>query len=132
MSRVLWRRNFESPVPDNFGLAKGSLTAVGIFGLMVMGDFAQLPPVLASTLLPGVPLVERFAHNGRPLAMEGRQIFSDISQVVRLRRVHRQKGADLYKESTLRLRDAAITVEDYELWQEHCVDDLGSEDKDSY
>ena len=73
-----------------------SLTACGLFGILVMGDFAQLPPVLSSTLLPDVPVVEGAQKNTRFLAMQGRQIFSEITQIIRLRRVHRQKGADFF------------------------------------
>ena len=131
VSRVLWRRNFGTPPPDDFGLTSQSLTACGLFGILVMGDFAQLPPVLSSTLLPDVPVVVGAQKNTRFLAMQGRQIFSEITQIIRLRRVHRQKGADLFKESTLRLRDAAITLEDYQLWMEHSVDLCGADDKDA-
>ena len=37
-------------------------------------------------------------------------------------RIHPQKGPDAFKGSTMRLHDAAITLEDYELWKEHEVD----------
>ena len=39
-------------------------------------------------------------------------------------RIHRQKGLDAFKESAMRLRDAAITLEDYDLWNEHEVDSI--------
>ena len=57
-------------------------------------------------------------------ALAGRQTFQSFTQVVRLRCVHRLLGADQYKESTLRLRDAAITVEDHKLWKTHELDTL--------
>ena len=44
--------------------------------------------------------------------------------VISLRRIHRQKGVDPYKDSTMRLRDGAITVEDDELWLTHEVPSL--------
>ena len=89
---------------------------------MLMGDFAQLPPVLASSLLEGSPLIESTKSNMRFVALHGRQLFKSFTQVLRLRRIHRQKGADPFKESTMRLRDIAITKDDYDLWQTHSID----------
>ena len=45
-----------------------------------------------------------------------------MNTVVRLRRIHRQPGASVYKESLIRLRDGAMTKADVELWHLH---DLG-------
>ena len=92
-----------------------------------MGDFAQLPPVLASSLLFGAPIVERPTSGMRTLALAGRQAFAGFSQAIRLRRIHRQKGADAFKESTMRLRDAAITTDDYDLWKTHEVASINQE-----
>ena len=36
------------------------------------------------------------------------------------------QGADPFKESTMRLRDVAITQDDYELWQTHSLDGCDS------
>ena len=58
------------------------------------------------------------------MALAGRQTFAGFEDVIRLRRIHRQQGVDAFKESTMRLRDAAITHEDYELWKTHEVDVL--------
>ncbi len=44
--------------------------------------------------------------------------------MIRLRRIHRIQGADPFKESTMRLRDAAISVEDTSLWKQHEVESL--------
>ena len=74
-----------------------------------------------------VYLVERqslTAGSLKLLALAGRQAFETFDDVIRHRRIHRQKGVDPYKESTMRLRDGAITVEDYELWQTHEVPSL--------
>ena len=94
---------------------------------MLMGDFAQLPPVLASSLLEGSPLIESAKSNMRFVALHGRQLFKGFTQVLRLRRIHRQRGADPYKDSTMRLRDAAITTDDYDLWQTHSIDECDAE-----
>ena len=49
----------------------------------------------------------------------GARLLRNVSNVFRLRRIHRQAGASQYKESLLRLRDAAHTKEDVALWRTH-------------
>jgi hypothetical protein len=49
--RVLWRERFQQAPPDDLG-------PFGGFAIVLMGDFAQLPPVLSSTLLEGSSLIE--------------------------------------------------------------------------
>ena len=44
--------------------------------------------------------------------------------MIRFRVIYRQQEADPYKDSTMRLRDAAITREDYELWKSHEAESL--------
>jgi hypothetical protein len=119
VGRVLWRERFCREPPEDLG-------AFGGVGVVLMGDFAQLPPVLSSSLLEGTPLQENLKSNRRFLALAGRRVFGQFEQVLRLRRIHRQKGADPYKESTMRLRDAAQTKEDHDLWHTHSVDDCDS------
>ena len=53
----------------------------------------------------------------------GQRLFASFQTVVRLRRIHRQPGASVYKESLIRLRDGAMTQDDHKLWRQH---DLGS------
>ena len=117
VARVLWRRQFGTAPPDD-------MPPFGGVGVVLMGDFAQLPPVLATSLLPGMPLIERSGPVARATALAGRQTFGLFEDVIRLRRIHRQKGVDAFKESTMRLRDAAIIREDYELWKTHELDAL--------
>ena len=117
VAKAKWQFRFNTKPPASFG-------GFGGLGVLCMGDFAQLPPVLATSLLPGSRLLEPRASNLRALAMDGRIRFQKFSQVVRLRHIHRQKDADPYKESTIRLRDVAITEEDYALWQEHELPDV--------
>ena len=56
-------------------------------------------------------------------ANHGLRLFQQFKTVVRLRRIHRQPGASLYKESLIRTRDGAMTKGDHELWKEHDLTD---------
>ena len=114
MGRVLWRERFRRNPPEDLGTFGG-------IGIVLMGDFAQLPPMLSSSLLDGIPHQESTETNRQFVALTDQQMFGQFEQVLRLRRIHRQKGADPYKESTMRLRDAAQTKEDHDLWHAHSV-----------
>ena len=119
VGKVLWLERFgrAQTMPNDLG-------GFGGIGVVLIGDFAQLPPVLSSSLLPGVALQEG-KHGGlRTMALTGRQTFAEFEDVLRLRRIHRILGQDPFKESTMRLRDAAITVEDHLLWKTHEVESL--------
>ena len=120
VARVLWRRRLRCPPPDEMG-------PFGGIGVLLMGDFAQLPPVLSTSLMAGMPLIESGGAAARSMALAGRQVFNAFEDVIRLRRIYRQKGVDTFKDSTMRLRDAAITTEDYALWKTHEVDDVSPE-----
>ena len=115
VARVLWRRQFGTSPPEE-------MEPFGGIGVVLMGDFAQLPPVLATSLLPNMPLGDPGGAPVRAVAMAGRRTFAEFQDIIRLRRIHRQKGVDAFKESTMRLRDAAITKEDYDLWKTHEID----------
>ena len=56
----------------------------------------------------------------------GLRLFQAIRVVFRLRRIHRQVGQSVYKESLLRLRDAAHTKEDVALWKTHDLTDVAA------
>ena len=110
VARVLWRRRFRYQPPDDMG-------PFGGIGVLLMGDFAQLPPVLSTSLMAAMPLVESGGAAARSMALAGRQVFNSFEDVVRLGRIYRQKGVDAFKDSTMRLRDSVITTTDYDLWK---------------
>lgn len=92
----------------------------GGIGILKIGDFAQLPPIMATSLLRNAAVQEKNTTGiAGTRAKSGQRRFAQATHVVRLRRIHRQLGADPFKESTMRLRDAAMTLEDYSLWQQH-------------
>ena len=109
---MYWRKVLNRSPPEE-------LPPFGGIGVILMGDFAQLPPVLSSSLMGGMPIVEPKGDGGRMMAIAGRQTFNTFEDVIRFRRIYRQKGVDPFKESTMRLRDSAITLDDYGLWQTH-------------
>ena len=59
------------------------------------------------------------------MVLAGRQRFNTFQDAIRLRHIYRRKGVDASKDSTMRLHDVAITVDDYDLWNTHEVDDEG-------
>ena len=87
--------------------------------VILAGDFGQLPPVAVvaeKTLLHTSGLSS--GRDSKEVNV-GARLFKNIANVFRLRRIHRQAGASVYKESLLRLRDGAHTKEDVELWKTH-------------
>jgi hypothetical protein len=94
----------------------------GGIAVILAGDFGQLPPIAIS---PSLSLlnsnVVRDAREQKA-ANHGLRLFQAFDTVVRLRRIHRQPGASMYKESLIRTRDGAMTKEDHALWKTH---DLG-------
>ena len=93
--------------PDDFGPFGGVV-------VLLMGDVAQLPPVLSTSLMARMPIIGGGATS-TSLALAGRQTSNSFEDVIRLRRIHRQKGVDEFKDTTMRLRDVAHTVDDYDL-----------------
>ena len=86
--------------------------------MILAGDFGQLPPVQVA---PSHTLLNsNVIHNAREARMAnlGLRLFNGVTDVVRFRRVHRQPGASIFKESLIRTRDGAATKEDWAVWNE--------------
>ena len=75
VGKVWWRRRFGTRPPDNQG-------GFGSLGDVLIGDFAQLPPIRSSTLMPGARLEEGRRSSLRALALAGRQRPSRASRTL--------------------------------------------------
>ena len=96
----------------------------GGIAVILAGDFGQLPPVAVSpslSLLHPYIVREIREHKAANLGM---RLLAGFDTVVRLRRVHRQAGASVFKESLIRTRDGAMTKEDHALWRSHDLADI--------
>eukprot|EP00438_Fugacium_kawagutii_P027335 Skav236340 [mRNA] locus=scaffold918:1:1632:+ [translate_table: standard] len=82
-------------------------------------DFGQLPPVAVKEERTLLNMSAQVSGKDNLEVNLGARLFNSIRNVIRLRRIHRQVGVSPYKESLLRLRDAAHTKEDVALWKTH-------------
>jgi hypothetical protein len=111
VAKSIHQRSFNKLDPPSFD-------GFGNFGIVLVGDFGQIPPVLATSLL-GQTLQES-SHSGlRSRAIQGQRRFQACDQVICLKRIYRQKVQDDYKDYTIRLRDAVCTPDDWKLWKSH-------------
>ena len=95
--------------------AKGTDTQFGNIGVVICGDFAQLRPIGQQTLI--APISSESSRAAAKLGNAGRRIFDTFRECVKFRVIYRQGAPCPFKSSTRRLRDFAMTLDDYELWK---------------
>ena len=103
------------------GAAPETLGGFGGLSVLCVGDFGQLPPVLSVSLIARRLAGSQGHGVAQARALQGQRRFNAFDDVVCLRRVYRQKDGGAYRDSALRMRDAAMTLEDLELWREHAL-----------
>ena len=85
-------------------------TVFGGCSCLLFGDFGQLPPVM------DLPLYTTVSRS--PLSYQGSAAYQLFDRVIVLQQVMRQSGQDadqvLFRDILLRLRDARLTVSDWE------------------
>ena len=112
-AKQIFRERYDREPPDSFG---------GFGGLIVVlvGDFGQIPPVRAESLMQ--PLHQASIKKNKQSQsknLQGKLLFRSISTVVQLRRIYRQKEADAFKDSTMNLRDGIVTESHHKHWTTH-------------
>ena len=71
VARVLWRCKLcRAPRVD--------LSSFGGIGVLLMADFAQLLPVMSTSLMSGMSVIERGGSGARSMALAGRQVFANF------------------------------------------------------
>ena len=96
VKKVMWCQLRGTEPPESFG-------GFGSIGMVCMGTFAQLPLVLATSLLPEARLTETRSPGLRSRGLQGCFGFQGFVQVIRSRHtLYIQKGAAPYKDSTIR------------------------------
>lgn len=102
---------------------------MGGIGVLLFGDFAQLPPVGDS------PLYSSKAPH-KPLPIAGRDVYLSFSQSITLQQIFRQQGDDpvsqQFRDLLLRQRTYSITQEDYNLLSTRFSHNLPDEEKRTF
>ena len=102
---------------------------MGGIGVLLFGDFAQLPPIGDSPLYSSkIPL--------KPLQIAGRDVYISFNQSVTLQHIFRQQGDDPvsqhFRDLLLRQRTYSITQEDYNLLSTRFPQNLPDEEKRTF
>ena len=97
------------------GEAKENELHFGNVGVIICGDFAQLRPIGQKTLI--APISAESSRVAAKLGNAGRRVFDTFTECAKFRVIYRHGAPCPFKESTRRLRDCAVTLEDYDLWQ---------------
>ena len=115
--RLLIREGTSDQPGGRNSAASSLIGGIGFGGCAVLlsGDFAQIPPVLATSLLDTRTADASTCPNAR-WQNAGSRAFVALSQnVFKLRRIHRNDNVCDYKTSLLALREAAPSVAQYNL-----------------
>lgn len=102
---------------------------MGGVGVLLFGDFAQLPPVGDSPLYSSkIPF--------KPLPIAGRDVYLSFNQSITLQQIFRQQGDDPvsqhFRDLLLRQRTYSITQEDYNLLSTRFAQNLPDEEKRTF
>ena len=103
----------------------------GNIGVVICGEFAHLRPVEKNLIAPISAESSRVAAK---LGNDGRGIFDTFIECAKFRVIYRQGAPCPFKESARRLRDCAMTLADYDIWQsrdiasDKCPEDLKARD----
>ena len=99
---------------------------MGGIGVLLFGDFAQLPPVADTPLYS--PKV-----SSNPLSLAGRSAYLSFNQSVTLQHIFRQEGGDPisqhFHDLLLRQRTYSITQEDYNLLSTRFFQNVADQDR---
>jgi len=102
---------------------------MGGVGVLLFGDFAQLPPVGDS------PLYSSKAPK-KPLQISGREAYFSFDQSITLQHIFRQQGDDpisrQFRDLLLRQRTYSITQEDYNLLSTRFSNNVSIEEKGTF
>jgi len=115
-------RRLRQAFPANSDEILGGLPAI------ILGDFAQLPPIGDSPLYSTKTSGKKAA-----LTAEGQRVYNAFTQSITLSRIFRQEGDDpaqiRFRDALLQLRTYSTNDEDYELFQTRLWDKLNEDEK---
>lgn len=102
---------------------------MGGVGVLLFGDFAQLPPVGDSPLYSSkIPR--------KPLHIAGKETYLSFNQSITLQQIFRQQGDDpvsqQFRDLLLRQRTYSITQEDYNLLSTRFSNNVSAEEKGTF
>ena len=102
---------------------------MGGIGILLFGNFAQLPPVADS------PLYSSTVYS-KLLAIAGRDVYLSFSQSITLQYIFYQQGdnpiSQCFCNLLLHQQTYSITQEDYNLLSTHLSQNLPDEEKDTF
>ena len=102
---------------------------MGGIGVLLFGDFAQLPPVGDTPLYSSkIPL--------KPFQIAGRDVYLSFDKSITLQHIFRQQGDDpvsqQFRDLLLRQRTYSITQGDYDLLSTRFFQHLSNEEKNTF